>query len=195
MTKLANKTGLLGLISGCFLAACAQQTPMDTADQGEASTERADVSTKLAPRIATIKPGASVTFSHDAVKPLQVGESGAVVLTVNEGYPSGTLVLEAMGEEGLAIFGAGKTLRVDMGGVTTHSWRMDFEAEADGVHYINILATAEPKGGLTETRAYAVRVEVGDWHGAQSKAASEKPMEMLETGEAAIMLKADETIE
>lgn len=195
MTKLARKIGLIGLTSSLVLAACAQNATTDSAEQAEIVTDTSEPSIKLAPRIATVKPGASVTFLHDAVKPLEVGEAGFVDLTVNEGYPSGSLQLEATGDEGLAVYGATSTMRVDMDAKTTHTWRINFEGEADGVHYINVAATADPKGGLTETRAYAVRVEVGDWQGAQAKAAAEKSTEMLESGEAAIMMTAEETIE
>ena len=179
----------IGVVAlGLGLFGCAQSAPAEIADTSKSSV-------KLAPPITTVKPGASVTFSTPTIKPVELGENGSVIVTVNEGYPSGTLTLSAAGVEGLPVFGANRTMSVDMANVTTHEWRIDFQGEVDGVHYINILATAEPKGGLTETRAYAVRVEVGDWQDAQAKLSAEKAMEIMPSGEPAIILEAEETIE
>ncbi|MCR9270582.1 MAG: hypothetical protein NXH72_11380 [Hyphomonadaceae bacterium] len=190
-----NRISLFGAAAattlGLALSACTQSAATDL----ELATERTETSVKLAPPITTVKPGASVTFSTPTVKPVEIGENGSVVVTVNEGYPSGTLILSATGATGLAVFGASRTMRVDMSNATTHEWRIDFQGETDGVHYINIMATAEPKGGLSETRAHAVRIEVGDWQTAQAKLKSEKDMQMMLSGEAAILLPAEETIE
>ena len=188
MMKRKSWIGSVAILSGALLAACAQP---EAAEPVELATS----SVKLAPPIATVKPGASVTFSNADLKPVQIGENASVTITVNEGYPSGTMTLEASGNEGLAVFGAGATKRVDMADITTHTWRVDFQGETDGVHYINVLATVEPKGGVVETRAYAVRVEVGDWQSAQAKISAETAMEMLPSGEPAVILDAQETIQ
>ena len=180
--------GSVVVLAGALLGACAQS---ETSEPIEA----AKPTVKLAPPIATVKPGASVTFSSSDLKPVQIGENGSVVITVNEGYPSGLMTLQARGHDGLAVFGANTTMRVDMADKTTHEWRVDFQGEADGVHYIGVTALVEPKGGAVETRAYAVRVEVGDWQSAQAKLSAERTMEMLPSGEAAVILDAQETIQ
>lgn len=176
-------------VLGLGLSGCAESAPAETA------ADAPKPSIILAPPIMTVKPGASVIFSTSPIKPVALGENGSVTVTVVEGYPSGTLTLSATGADGLSVFGANRTMSVDMANATAHQWRIDFQGEADGVHYINILATAEPKGGLTETRAYAVRVEVGDWQDAQAKLSAEKAMEIMPSGEPAIILEAEETIE
>lgn len=191
MTKSARVLGLSSLALGVFVSACAQHS----GETVSTATELTEAKVQLAPPITTVKPGASVTFSHPAVKSLDIGENGSVTLTVNEGYPSGVLTLEASGEEGIEVFGAGAIARIDMADATTHSWRVDFQATADGVHYVQVMATAEPKGGLVERRAYAVRVNAGDWASAQAKTQAEKPMLMLEGDVAAVTMEAQETIE
>lgn len=180
------------------LGACVQQpaaeppAPEPAADIA-ASAPASKV--KLAPPITTVKPGASVTFSHDPVSSIAVGENGSVTLTVNEGYPEGVLHLDTSGDEGLAVFGPQTSARMDMAAGTSHTWRLDYAAERDGVYYINVSARAEMADGYSESRAYAVRVQVGDWQGAQAKVQAASDVQMLPTGEAAVILQAEETVD
>lgn len=178
-----------------FLAACAQDDVSDTesTDIAVASQPASMSKVKLAPPISTVKPGASVTFTHDAVKPLEVGENGSVTITVHEGYPFGTLSLEATGGSELDVFGAERQIQVDMADATSHTWRLDFQPQSDGVHYISIQATARPEAGVFETRAFAVRVNAGDWQSA--KATSGLTKQMLDDDTPAVMLEAREFIE
>lgn len=188
MTKRTLWIGSFAILAGAALTACSQSKAPEPA-----VFDRPTI--KLAPPIATVKPGASVTFSHSDVKPVQIGENGAVVITVNEGYPSGIMTLQASAQNGLAVFGASTTLRADMADKTTHEWRVDFQGETDGVHYISVVAEVAPKGGVVETRAYAVRIEVGDWQAAQAKISAETVTEMMPSGESAVILDAQETIQ
>lgn len=195
MTKTKQTYGLFPVAALALAAACAQQPVTDGAvvEVTEATAETPAQKVKLAPPITTVKPGASVTFSHPDVKELAVGDNGSVEITVNEGYPSGTLTLEATGGDGLEVFGANRVVQLEMSDVTTHTWRVDFQPQSDGVHYVNVQATARPEAGVFETRAYAVRVNAGDW--ASAKAAAAMPMEMLDKDTPAVMLEAQETIE
>jgi len=184
------------VISAGVLAACVQQQPADANVVAEVSETAAAPSkeVKLGPAISTVKPGASVTFSHDLSGKVAAGENGAVTVTVNEGYPSGTLHLKATGDPGLSVFGAEVTAQKDMSLGTTHTWRLDYAAENDGLYYINVLAQVEMADGLQESRAYAIRVEVGDWQAAQAKVQAANPVEMQADGEPAVILEAEETI-
>ena len=150
---------------------------------------------ELGPAISTIKPGAAVSFSHEVSGPISVDGNGYVNLTVNEGYPYGSLELKASADEGLEVSGPGATHTINMADGTTHSWRVDFQGLSDGVHYLNVLATAKPSGDAGEMRSYAVRVEVGDWKTVQAAREAAKSMEMQADGEMAVILEADETIE
>ena len=193
-----STTRIVLLSLGFGLAACAQETAVTPEIESVLETATAPASfskVKLPPPMTTVKPGASVTFSNDDLKPLKVGETGTVILTVHEGYPHGWMTLNARSKSGVAVFGAGTTMRANMADITTHRWRIDFEAEQDGVHYIDVTATVEPEGGLPESRAYAVRVEVGDWQAEQAKVAAIRPMETLESGERAVIMAAEEVID
>jgi len=196
---MSVRTGLIGLAvsAAALLGACVQQQAADPATTDIAAESPATQATKvkLAPPITTIKPGASVTFSLDRAKPITVGENGAVTLTVNEGYPIGILHLKASGSPGLNVFGAQKVAQMDMSSGTSHTWRIDYSADADGLYFINILATAEPEAGFSEMRAHSVRVPIGDWQSAQAKVKAAQDMEMLPDGEPAVILEAQETTE
>ena len=189
MTEFKQVPGAMVGLMSVLLVGCAQPSAVE-AEMGTATVKPVT----LGPAVTTIKPGASVSFSHQVATPVAAGENGSVTLTVNEGYPTGTLLLEASGGPGLDVFGANVTARKDMAAGTSHSWRVDFEAAADGVYYLNVMATTTPDGGLVENRAYAVRIEVGDWQAAQAKASSAKVMQTLESGEPAVILEAQETI-
>ncbi|MCR9196384.1 MAG: hypothetical protein NXH88_16725 [Hyphomonas sp.] len=192
------KAGLMSIsVSAAILAACAQQQATDPAiiEVSETSPTPSSNQVKLAPPMTTIKPGASVTFSLDEAKPIASGANGTVTLTVNEGYPSGVLYLKASGGSGLNVFGAERLAQKDMASGTSHTWRIDYAADADGVYLINILATAEPEPGFKEMRAHSVRVKIGDWQTAQAKSQAARKTQTLPDGERATILEAQETVE
>jgi len=184
----AIKIGLSAFAVTLGLSACTQTAPID-------QTTQAEPKVTLAPPISTVKPGASVTFSQDLPGGLSAGNTSAVNVVVNEGYPSGTLTIVATTKPGLTLLGDESSIQFDMADGTTHAWEIDFFAEVDGVHYLNLMATVEPKNGLTEQRAHAIRIEVGDWKTVEDARKAAKPMQEQADGEMAIILEAEETIE
>lgn len=194
------RTGLLICLGAASVWGCVQQQAGETLETAESVTpetselaDSADAKVVLSAPISTIKPGASVSVSHENLKPIAAGETGTFMVTVNEGYPVGTLTLRATGGDGLNVFGAETTRRVDMASGTTHAWRLSYSAEADGLYYINLFATAEPEAGIETARSFAVRVEVGDWQAAKTEVEAAS-MTTLSTGEPAVILEAQETI-
>ena len=175
------------------LAACAAPAINEVSVQSETTVSVATEkpAAKLGPAISTIKPGASVSFSHETSGPVQVGGNGYVILTINEGYPSGVMSLTASSDDGLDVAGTNATTTLNMSDGTTHSWRVDFRGLADGVHNLNVMATAD----TGETRGYAIRIEVGDWKTVEDARKAAKPMQEQADGEMAIILEAEETIE
>lgn len=179
------------------LVACAAPSTSNSNVQADAPASVASEAptTSLGPAISTIKPGASVSFSHETSGPLVIDGNGYVTISVNEGYPSGVLSLQASADEGVEVYGPGASHSVNMASGTTHSWRVDYRGLTDGVHYLNIHATAQPSENHSETRAYAVRVEVGDWQAAKAQLDAAKPMAVQPDGELMIIMDAEETIE
>ncbi len=175
------------------LAACAAPATNDVSVQPEATLYAATEkpAAKLGPAISTIKPGASVSFSHETSGPVQVGGNGYVTLTINEGYSTGMLSLVASSDEGLEVAGTSASTTLNASDGTTHSWRIDFRGQADGLHYLNVKAMAD----TGERRGYAVPIQVGDWKSVEDARKAAKPMQEQADGEMAIILEAEETIE
>lgn len=184
--------GFAGLAASVLMAACSQPTAQtsDVETRVDASTAKV----KLAPPITTVKPGASVVFSDPDPTVMTRGNTAVIEVTLNEGYPSGTLTLTATGEAGLSVLGGLAQTEFDMAGRTTHTWRVDVVAEADGVHYLNLLATADPKEGIPQSRAHAMRVEVGNWKTVEDERQAAKTLEATPSGEMIVILEAEETI-
>ena len=101
----------------------------------------------------------------------------------------------ASGDDGLEVFGASATQTMAMDGASAHSWPVNFRAESDGVYYLNVYATADPGGqGIATSRAYAVRIEVGDI--SQGKPLSiNGEITTLPDGENAVIMQAEEVVE
>lgn len=194
MTKNHPSLASYTLLSfGILLGACAQ-TSSDAVETTEMTLQDTQ-SVQLAPAISTVKPGASVTFSQELTQGLDSGDTGFATITINEGYPAGRLNLTATGDAGVSIAGGQASTQFDMAGRTTHTWRVDFSAESDGVHYLHLVAKADADDGLAQSRAHAIRVEVGDWKAVQIERQAAKSMEAMASGEMAVMMPAEETIE
>lgn len=179
-------------------AACAQNASETPKSEAQAPTESAEAATPrvtLQSPITTRKPGASVTFHHGDVAMIDAGATGAVTLTINEGYPAGKLSLSASGDPGLTVFGQERELEVDMAAGTSHTWRLNYTAEADGAYYINLFAMVEPGDGTFISRSSAVMVKIGNWDTVEAGSEAANTKTTLLDGEPAIIMDAEETIE
>lgn len=181
-----------------LLGACAQD--LAVAPQEDTQSASPEAATDAAPKtvlrspITTRKPGAAVTFSHPDIGVIDAGQIGTVTLTVNEGYPDGTLSLSAASDPGLSVLGPDRDMTVDMAAGTSHSWRLTYSAEADGVYYIHLFATADPGEGASVSRASAVRVNIGNWQAAKALGDTTSNKTTLANDEPAILMDAEETI-
>lgn len=181
--SLAASALVLSLVAGC-----AQQ------NAAEAPTEVTETRGVKLPVPATVKVGAAVEFSHEVTAAAGPGATGTLTLKVTEGYTSGTLTLETYGDDALSVFGADTSKTLDMSTGDVHEWSVSYIAQADGVYYANVRATAEPADGPTMSRAYAARLEIGDMAKAQ-KAEVPGLLETNADGETLILMDAEETIE
>jgi hypothetical protein len=143
---------------------------------------------------STTKPGASVRFSHDLPASADASRRGTVSIVVNEDYDDGLLHLSATGSAGLTVYGASRTMNVAMAGANSHAWTLNYQADGDGVFFINIAAETEREGLPASMRAYAVRLVIGEGSAAQQKQAI-GTVEQLEDGSLAIIMPAEEVIE
>lgn len=183
-----------------FTSGCSQlgspSSPRQDAG-AKAETANAEVPPKrvrLGSPITTIKPGAGVIINATTLDALQAGETGTALVSISEPFSEGTLVLTSSGSDGLTVFGAETTARLDMSFEGPHEVRLDYAAGIDGIYFINMVATTISADGNEDSRAHAIRVEVGDWETA-AKSSQGVAVEMSPDGESMIMMEAEETIE
>lgn len=186
MTMTFRQAAITLLAVGA-LASCAQQAGTDQL------ASDAQPAAKAAVFHATVKPGAAVSFSHTDSGALAVGEQGYVEFTVDDAYEGGILTLEAIGGDGLSVFGNSVSATFDMASAGAHVWRVSFRAEQEGVQYLRLRADAAPDDALASSRSYAARIDVGDISAVQSAKVS--PLTVTPAGENIVIMEAEETIE
>ena len=142
------------------------------------------------PRFATIKPGAALEFSHKIDGARQVGDVGTAVVTVADGYESGSLRLTARAGEGLELISNENLGTISMTGPGTHVVKIRFRVLSEGVHYISLIAQAREGADQDSFRAVSMRVQIGN---APPKQA-DLPLAKDSKGETIILMPATETI-
>jgi len=181
---------ILPLAAGLCLAGCVKTGPVP-----QNTAEPSEQTKPFAERVVqTVKTGAAVSLVSQQRYAIETDETGIVDIDILEAYTSGTLILEANGTDSLDVFGASRTLRLDMSDTDQHSWSLQFTAREDGVHYISVLASPEGVEGPELKRAFAVRVEVGDLAAAAAKPRNDVALETLPSGESVVVMPAEETI-
>lgn len=189
----------LGCVALLHASGCSQLRNSPSEPEAQNSTAIAESTetkdrVKLGSPITTIKPGAGVIVDATTTDTLQAGENGATFVSIFEPYSEGTLLLTSTGSEGLSVFGAETTAQIDMSLEGPHEVRLDYSADIDGVYYINMVATTIFIDGREDSRAHAIRVEVGDWQNT-SEASRSSDTEVSPDGEAMVVMDAEETIE
>lgn len=189
------RTPSLILACSVFATACMQTEQVETPVEAvqEASAEKEQSAAALGPAIATVKPGAPVSFSHRISQLANPGENGRIEFSVSESYPEGTLHVATNGSDGLNVFGSAVEQRFDMADGARHTWSVSYSADNDGVYYANVMASTE-SGDAVMARAYSARVEIGDISRAEP-AAKNGVASVSTEGEAEIIMEAEETIE
>lgn len=138
------------------------------------------------------KPGARVSFSHSFKGPIAPGEDHSIQLIFKVPESAGQLEVQLRADAGLST-----DLDTDQ-----HSFGLDskqaktidlsVKAEQPGKYYLTIFANLTDGQGQTQSRVFAVAIEVGD----ASTWAAKESMSITETasGESIIILPAQETV-
>ena len=137
-----------------------------------------------------LKPGASVTYSHNLKSQLSAGESTIFNLSLSESYPNGTLKVSLRSEGDIDLFASSTQAEFDMSFGTSHDMNISFTARGDGRYYINVQALAVSPSGLSQPRIFSIPLQVGP-------PVAQKPdenMKTLESGENIIEMEAQEVI-
>lgn len=137
-----------------------------------------------------LKPGASVTYSHDLKSQLSVGESTSFNLTLGESYTEGDLKVTLTTEGDIGLFASSSQAEFDMSASTSHDMNVSFTANSNGRHYINVEAWAVSSSGQAQPRIFSIPVQVGPVE-------APKPNDHMiktENGENIIQMEATEVI-
>ena len=185
------RTGSVAVLA-IALVACVQPPAGEISHNGlGAGHDHSHASVKMNGVLQTVKPGASISFSHEPVVPLAVGQNGSVKIDVEENYRTGVVNLIASASEGLDIFGPMVRSQVDMTGEQPYELRIDYRASQAGEYYINIFATTDVPDMPAEIRTYAVPVQVGEVF---ERAKPGLVSHTLEDGTPAVLMAAEEVV-
>lgn len=151
MMKLALVALSLSGMSGC-----AQQP------SGSANAKTGDAKTSMAAKNHTPVPkyGAALRYDYKMQKPVRANSNHSVTIVVDHDYAGQNLALTASADDGIAIATNRTSLPLVKGRKAT--WTIPFTTNADGLYYINVIGSVPGFDGSVETRAYSVRVEVGN---------------------------------
>lgn len=137
-----------------------------------------------------LKPGASVTYSHNLKSRLSAGETTTFNLFIGESYSEGELKVSLNTDGDITLFPTSTQAGFDMTSGTEHRMDVSFTANSNGRHYINVEAWAVSPSGQAQPRIISIPVQVGP-------AVAQKPNENMKTmpdGETIIEMEAQEEI-
>ena len=187
------KQNLVTAILMLGVAACAEPQPTEKIDHHHGTKVAVDHFDGGAYKPHT--HGAMVEFTYDDVAPLEIGERTGINMIVDEEYATGTITLEALDSDGVSVFGAARTLRLNAADGSSHNWRIDIEAERPGSHYVGLIATVEMEDGFSEVRTSAIRIEVIDPNPPSKEQVEVSQKVEMQLGEPVVIMEAVETVE
>ena len=107
------------------------------------------------------KPSAAIDFQHDFSGRSTVGATQTVNMKVMDRYSGGTVSIKVMPSEGVNIFENNAQRVFQMGG-QDNAFQIQFQANSEGIHNINVLAAATLANGQVISRSYSMPIYVGD---------------------------------
>lgn len=148
------------------------------------------VSQKTTQSKGYLKPGASVTYSHNLKAQLSAGETATFNLSLNEPHKAGDLTVSLTADGDITLFPTSTQASFDMREDGPHEMNISFTANSNGRHYINVEALAINPSGQSRPRIFSIPVQVGP-------VTAQKPnadMKTIEDGENIIEMDAQEEI-
>ena len=119
----------------------------------------------------TVKTGAGLRYSYRMATPVAPNASHSVTIDIAHSYSGGTLSLTATADDGIKLATARANMQLSRGNKI--SWTIPFTTSGNGLYYINMIGTVSAADGSVQSRAYSVRVEVGDQSASQKPAVKE----------------------
>lgn len=137
-----------------------------------------------------LKPGASITYSHNLKSQLSTDETTTFNLSLGESYSDGELKVSLSVDGGIELFATSTQAEFDMTSAISHDMNVSFTAKSNGRHYINVEALAVSPSGQSQPRVFSIPVQVGP-------VTAQKPnpnMKTMQDGENIIEMEAQEEI-
>ena len=178
----------LALSTGCS-AKPSQNTQSSVQSSMKTKPQQANFS-KTSYRPQYLKPGASISYSHELPADIKPGESFIFQLTLNEGYETGNMVVDIRPEGDVQIFPSSSRASFDMTTGSSHVMDISVTVGSLGQHYLNVQAMAYPGQGQPMPRIFSIPVLSGPTKARQPHS----KMTRTPNGENIIIMEAVEVI-
>lgn len=193
------KSMTISFLSLALLGACSAQSTDSASAENAVSTITAN--SKVAkhgdfaerPEIRTVKPGPAVRIETELREAVVPGGTGALNVTLTEGYRAGTLIVRASTSDGLTLITTNNETSFDLASGNSHDWTVFFDAPEAGRHYVNFYVRVETPFGALSRKSAAI-VQVGKDTGNTASAKSVAPVETNADGDLIVVMEAQETI-
>ena len=111
-------------------------------------------------------------------------------MCIRDSYQAGTLNVTLSAEGDISLFAASTQASFDMLSENKHDMDISLKANANGRHYINVVATAVNPSGQSQPRIFSIPVQVGP----VVKLKPNPNLKTLENGESIIEMTAQEEV-
>lgn len=176
-------------------AACTAKTsdaavnPQAAAKTGVAETTDAAAAKKEARALRTEKTGAALEFSHQQSGAADA-RRGSIAFAIREGYEGGLLRVSARASAGLELSPAAPAATFPLDGAAPLRWDVFYSAAADGIYYVDLVASVEQDGETVAVSTHSARVKIGAAEAPAAKANGE--VTTTPDGEAVVSMPAEE---
>ena len=179
------------LIISALMVAPVAACSVPAAPQAPQETTKLETGSKDITR--TVKPGADVQIRSELRGTVSAGGSGALNVSLTEGYTRGDMQVTVSTSPGLELITTIDATEFNMASGDTHEWTLYFSAPEAGKHYINFHVTVDTALGPL-SRSSAAIVQVGNVTDAPVASEPEKAPETDSEGKPVIRMQAKEVI-
>ena len=164
MTLKSKSIPFLAVVIAALGTACGVSSQTETASVETSAT--VDVVTAKEKRHQEasqyIKPGASVTMTHNFTGFVKPGSNGSVQVKFTSKQQGGTMSVQLSEQGGLAISSKALQQSFAMKSAGNQSLDIPFSTQAPGLKYINIIVNTTDASGQSSGRAFTIPIQVGD---------------------------------
>ena len=108
-----------------------------------------------------LKPGASISYTHNLPIDIDPGQTVVFQLRLNESYNSGTMTVDIKSEGDLQLFPSSAFGSFDMSTGRVHVMDVSVTVGSSGRHYLKVQAMADNGSGQPMPRIFSIPVQSG----------------------------------